>query len=109
MLEIANNISITKRNVLGTLPAFCDPLGFIQPILMSMKIFFQKFSISQLEDDAELPDSKTMKWQKFVEVWKTEEVVNVGWKYSTKAVDEDEILGTELHGFGDTYSHGLLP
>ena len=76
---------------------------------MSMKIFFQKLSIAQLEYDAELPDSKAMKWQKFVEVWKTEEVVRVGWKYSSKAVDEDEILGTELHGFGDTCSHGLLP
>ena len=49
-----------------------------------------------------------MKWQKFVEVRKTEEVVRVGWKYSSKAVDEDKILGTESHGFGDTCSHGLL-
>ena len=40
VLEIADNFNITKRNVLKTLPAFYDPLGFIQPILMSMKIFF---------------------------------------------------------------------
>ena len=68
MLKRANSINITKRNVLGTLPAFCDPQGFIQPIVMTMKIFFQTLSIEQLEHDAELPDSKAMKWQKLMEV-----------------------------------------
>ena len=72
------------------------------------KYFFKSCLIAQLEYDAEAPDSKAMKWQKFVEVRKTEEVVRVGWKYSSKAVDEDKILGTESHGFGDTCSHGLL-
>ena len=38
VLEIANNFNIKKRNVSRTLSAFYDPLGFIQPILMSMKI-----------------------------------------------------------------------
>ena len=68
---------------------------------MTMKIFFWKLSIENLEWDAELSGSKAMKWQKLMEVLKTEEVARVGWKYSSKAMDEDETLGTKLHGFSD--------
>ena len=39
-----------------------------------------------------------------MEVLKTEDVVRVGRKYSSKAVDEDEIFRTELHGFSDASS-----
>ena len=53
VLEIANNFNITKRNVLRTLSAFYDPLGFIQPIVMSMKIFFQKLYIEKFSDSKE--------------------------------------------------------
>ena len=108
VLEIANNFNITKRNVLEALSAFYDPLGFIQPIVMSMKIFFQKLYIEKLEWDAELSGSKAMEWQKLVEVLKTEDVVRVGRKYSSKAFNEDEIFRTELHGFSNASSlaHG---
>ena len=89
MLETANNFDITNRNVLKTLSAFYDPLGFIQPIVMGIKIFFQKLCIENLEWDAELSESKAIEWQKLEEVLKTEDVVRVGRKYSSKAVDED--------------------
>ena len=104
VLEIANNFNITKRTVLRTLSAFYDPLGFIQPIVMSMKIFFQKLCIEKLEWDAELSESRATESQTLVEVLQTEDVVRVGRKYSIKAVDEDEIFGTELHGFSDASS-----
>ena len=54
MLEIANDFNIMKRNVLRTLSAFYDPLGFIQPIVMGMKISFQNLCIEKLQWDAEL-------------------------------------------------------
>ena len=37
---------------------------------------------------------------------KTEDVVRVGRTYSSKAVDEDEIFRTELHGFSDAINLG---
>ena len=77
MLEIENNFNITKRNVLRSLSAFYDPLGFIRLILMRMKILFRKLCIEKLEWDAELSDSKVTKWQMLVEVLKTEEVVRI--------------------------------
>ena len=104
MLEIANNFNITKRNILRTLAAFYDPLGFIRSIVMSMKIFFQKLCIEKLEWDAELSVSKATEWEKLMEVLKTEDVIRVGRKYASKAVDEDEIFKTELHGFNDASS-----
>ena len=77
VLEIENNFNITKRNVLRSLSAFYDPLGFTRLILMSMKILFRKLCIEKLEWDAELSDSKVTKWQMLVEVLKTEEVVRI--------------------------------
>ena len=62
-LEIVSNFNITKRNISRTLSAFYDPLGFIQPIVMRMKILFQKLCIEKLEWDAELSNSKATEWQ----------------------------------------------
>ena len=94
VLETENNFHAMKRIVLRTLYAFCNPLGFIQPIVMTMKIFLKKLCIEKLEWDVELSDSKTTEQQKLVKVLKTEKVVKLGPKYSTMAVD-DEIFGTE--------------
>ena len=104
MLKELNNFNIKKQNVFRTLSGLYDPLRFIQPIVMSMKIFFQKLCTEKLEWDAELSETKATEWQKLVEVLKTEDVVRVGRKYSSKAVTEDEIFRTELHGFTDASS-----
>ena len=61
---------------------------------MSMKIFFQKLCIEKLGWDTELSVSKATEWEKLVEVLKKEDVVRVVRKYSSKAVDEDEIFRT---------------
>ena len=71
-LKMANNFNTTKRNVLRTLSPFYDPLGFIQAIVMSMKIFFQRLCIEKLEWDAEISESKATEWQWLMEVLKTE-------------------------------------
>ena len=60
--------------------------------------------IEKLELDAELSVSKATEWEKLMEVLKTEDVVRVGQKYSSKAVDEDEVFRTELHGFSGASS-----
>ena len=54
--------------------------------------------------DAELSVSKATEWEKLMEVLKTEDVVRVGQKYSSKAVDEDEGFRTKLHGFSGASS-----
>ena len=36
-----SNGDITKREVLSTIASLCDPVGYIQPIEVQMKIFFQ--------------------------------------------------------------------
>ena len=61
-----------------------------------MKIFFQKLCIEKLEWDAEFSDNKATEWQKLLKVLKTEEVVRISRKYSSKALDEDKILRTQL-------------
>ena len=70
---------------------------------MTMKIFVQKLCIEKLEQDGELSDSKATEWQKLAKVLKTE-VVRVVQRFLSKAVDEDEILRIELHGFSDASS-----
>ena len=33
---------VTKRQVLSTVASFYDPIGYIQPIIIKLKIFFQE-------------------------------------------------------------------
>ena len=46
----------TKRNVLRIIAGIYDPLGFIQPVMVSLKILFQKICISKIGWDAVIRD-----------------------------------------------------
>ena len=44
IVKHANEVEITKRNILSILSSFYDPLGFLQPLVVTLKIFFQNNS-----------------------------------------------------------------
>ena len=41
-IKEAEKLAPTKRNVLKIIAGFYDPIGFIQPIIVSLKILFQE-------------------------------------------------------------------
>ena len=53
--EAAASIEPTKRNVVSTISRFYDPLGFLSPVIVRFKIFFQRLCEQHLQWDEPLP------------------------------------------------------
>ena len=43
------NVIPTKRNILSVIASVYDPVGYLQPIVIKLKILFQKMCKSKLE------------------------------------------------------------
>ncbi|KAK6181726.1 hypothetical protein SNE40_009523 [Patella caerulea] len=49
--QLANSVLPTKRNVVSISAKFCDPLGFLQPLIVMFKILFRELCRANLEWD----------------------------------------------------------
>ena len=58
----AEKLAPTKRNVLKIIAGFYDPIGFIQPIIVSLKILFQEICSVNVSWDEKLNETLTSKW-----------------------------------------------
>ena len=54
--DFSKTLNTTKRNVLKILTMFCDPIGFLQPIIINLKITFQKLCKLELSWDEDIPE-----------------------------------------------------
>ena len=67
--EIANSLHSlkpTKRNIVGFASRFYDPLGFLSPVIVTLKIFFQEMCKLKLDWDDQLPNELLSKWTDIV-------------------------------------------
>ena len=64
---MANELKPTKRNILRTLSSFYDPIGLIQPILISVKILMQKICEKKLEWDVIIDDDLRDCWSNILD------------------------------------------
>ena len=58
---------ITKRSVLSTIAGFYDAVGFIQPVVVQFKIFFQMICKEGYSWDDELKDELKKKWMSLIQ------------------------------------------
>ena len=56
----------TKRNIIGFASRFYDPLGFLSPVIITLKVFFQELCKAKLEWDDPLPSELLHKWKHVV-------------------------------------------
>ena len=54
--EFSKTIKATKRNVLKILAMFYDPIGVLQPIMINLKILFQKLCKAKVDWDGDIPN-----------------------------------------------------
>lgn len=67
LARLANNLlPITKRNIISFIGRFYDPLGFLTPITVRFKVFFQKLCQSKLDWDGPLPEHLVNEWRVLV-------------------------------------------
>ena len=67
--EIANSLHSlkpTKRIIVGFASRFYDPLGFLSPVIVTLKIFFQEMCKLKLDWDDQLPNELLSKWTDIV-------------------------------------------
>ncbi|GFT22665.1 DUF1758 domain-containing protein [Trichonephila clavipes] len=57
--------NITKRSYLSQSARLFDPLGFLTPCTVSIKIFYQQLWLLKLDWDSPLPEALATKWKTF--------------------------------------------
>ena len=66
IIEIANEIDPTKRNMPKLIGMFFDPLCLISPFVLQLKLFFKKLCVSKHDWDSILSTEYIKKWYKFI-------------------------------------------
>ena len=89
---------ITKRNVIHFIASIYDPLGLINPVVVSMKCFLQKLFHLKLDWDELLPDELCNKWDKILKGLENS-VIELDRLHAYK--DSNNPFKIELHGFSD--------
>ena len=61
--QLAALLESTKRNVVSTVGKFYNPIGFLSPVIIPLKILFQKLSEHKVDWDELLPDELMREWK----------------------------------------------
>lgn len=90
----------TKRNILSTAPRLYDPMGWLNPVIVKVKILMQTLWERGFEWDESVPPDIDKKWKQWIEdlQYLNELKISRRYNHSTNLVDPDR---SELHVFGD--------
>lgn len=61
-----DNDVVTKRSVLSAIAKAFDPLGWLAPCVIVLKMFMQKLWLAGLDWDSELPEDLKTEWQNYL-------------------------------------------
>ena len=99
IVEAARELEPTKRNVIGIISRFYDPLGVLAPITVKLKMFFQELCQSKVEWDEELSSELKKKWEHLILDLENIESTLIPRCY--QAGIEEKVLSYSLQGFCD--------
>ena len=90
---------VTKRNVMHFIASIYDPLGLINPVVVTMKCFLKELFKEKLGWDEPLPETLKSRW---ISILKDLEncKIEIDRLYSLKEF-EDPFVSVQLHGFSD--------
>ena len=100
LIEAASAKKPTKRNILSILSSFYDPLGLIQPIIVSLKLLFQNICKRKFDWDDEISDDLKETWFSLINNLKHSNIIQVPRPYIITDVS-NPVVECELHGFSD--------
>ena len=92
--------SKTKREIIQSIASIYDPLGIINPVVVTLKCFFQELCTYSLSWDETLPENILLKWEKIVTSFKSVESIILHRCYCFW-LPNIPIISIELHGFSD--------
>ena len=92
---------LTKRAALRIVAKIYDPLGLLSPVVLPMKLLFQKLCTEKSADwDSQHSPELCQELQTWIEEMKTLKSFAVPRCY-LRGINEEEFKSIELHGFGD--------
>ena len=92
------SMPITKRSVLKLTAKIFDPLGFVSPFVIQLKILFQLLCQGKLDWDVELSGELLTRWKSIISELNLLEKVRIPRCYFSSL---DNTVTTQLHGFCD--------
>ena len=103
IIKSSQNLPVTKRTVLKLTAQVYDPLGWISPVLIEMKLLFQKICQTKGDWDEELSLDLKQRYEKWITELKNVGSVRIPRCYFSK--DESLPSSLQLHGFSDAPSY----
>ena len=100
-IKEAEKLAPAKRNVLKIIAGFYDPTGFIQPIIVSLKILFHEICSVNVSWDEKLNETLTSKWLESINIMSQVKEIIVPRCYHFNRL-EDPIVTIELRVFSDS-------
>lgn len=95
-VALTSNQVSTKRTLLSEVAKLFDPLGWIAPAIIAMKILLQKLWLAGLSWDETLPNSIQHVWDEFYFQLPAIEHIRID-----RWLNTSENASFELHGFSD--------
>ena len=100
-IKETEKLAPTKCNVLKIIAGFYDPIGFIQPIIVILKILFQEICPANVSWDDKLNKILTSKWLESINIMSQVKEIIVPRCYHFNPL-EDPIVTIQLHGFSSS-------
>ncbi len=97
--DLAQEVQATKRNVISVSSKIYDPMGFISPLTINLKLLFQELCLAKGDWDHPLEGTLKRSWQKLVDNLKDVCPVVIPRCYLSEV--REQVLSYELHGFCD--------
>ncbi|MBA4719446.1 MAG: hypothetical protein HRO68_10280 [Nitrosopumilus sp.] len=96
---LADDKETTKRRVTSVVGKFYDPLGFLSPVVVKFKMFFQELCEEGLEWDQTLGEDLLRKWQLLLASLQEAPIFSIP-RYFLGGTDT-QVISHSLHGFCD--------
>ena len=103
ILDVAANLPVTKRTVLKVTAQVYDPLGWISPTIVVMKVLFQKICESKGDWDDELTPELKESYERWLKELNSIGTIKLSRCYFSG--NDLETASIELHGFSDASSY----
>jgi len=102
IVNFARDRDPTKRNVVSVAAKFYDPLGFLSPVIVEFKLFFQELCKMKIGWDDPLNGELLKTWRKLLDGLESVTALSLPRCYF-QGIPE-RAVSCSLHGFGDASS-----
>ncbi|KAL9977059.1 hypothetical protein ACROYT_G014423 [Oculina patagonica] len=96
LCSFASSLPLTKRSVLKVTAKIFDPMGFLTPLTIEMKILFQELCINKTNWDDELQGTLLNRWKSFLQDLKFIDSYRIPRCYFSR-----QPVTIQIHGFSD--------